>query len=43
LEFLPVVDAGKVLGLVPVTAVFQATASLTLTPEHEGIRFEQGD
>ena len=43
LEFLPVVEAGQILGLVPVTAVFQATASLTLTPEHEGIRFDQDD
>ena len=42
-DFLPVVEAGQVLGLIPVPAVFQAAASLTLTPEHEGIRFDQDD
>ncbi len=40
LEFLPVVENGAALGLVPVTAVFTATASLVLTPGDEGIRFE---
>ena len=41
LEFVPVVDDGHVLGLVPVTAIFQAAAALALTPEDEGIRFDQ--
>ena len=41
LEFVPVLDDGHVLGLVPVTAIFQAAAGLALTPEDEGIRFEQ--
>ena len=40
MEFIPVVDRGKVLGLVPVTQIFQSAASLALTPEHEGIRFD---
>ncbi|MHC4512770.1 MAG: CBS domain-containing protein [Planctomycetota bacterium] len=30
-----------VLGLVPVTQIFLAAAGLALTPEHEGIRFDQ--
>ncbi|MHC4811853.1 MAG: CBS domain-containing protein [Planctomycetota bacterium] len=41
LEFIPVVDNGHVLGLVPVTQIFLAAAGLALTPEHEGIRFDQ--
>ncbi len=40
-EYLPVVDNGHVRGLVPVTRIFLAAASLALTPEHEGIRFDQ--
>lgn len=43
IEFIPVLNARRVEGLIPVTAVFQTTAALTLTPEHEGIRFEQDD
>lgn len=41
LEFVPVVDAGRIEGLIPVTAVFQATAALALTPDDTGIRFDQ--
>jgi len=41
LDFVPVVDDRKPVGLVPITAIFQATASLALTPEHEGIRFDR--
>ena len=41
LEFVPVVDSGELLGLVPVTEIFQATAGLALTPEHEGIRMDR--
>lgn len=43
IEFIPVVEARRIEGLIPVTAVFQTTASLALTPEHEGIRFDQED
>ena len=41
LDFVPVTEQGKPVGLVPVTAIFQAVASIALTPEHEGIRFER--
>jgi CBS domain-containing protein len=41
LEFIAVVEDGAVLGIVPVTGVFQATVSLALTPDDEGIRFDQ--
>jgi predicted transcriptional regulator len=41
LEFMPVVDAGVAVGVLPVTAVFEAAANLALTPEDEGIRFDQ--
>jgi CBS domain-containing protein len=41
LEFVPVVEDKAVLGLVPVTEVFRATAALALTPDDEGIRFER--
>ena len=41
LEFVPVVDDGHVVGLVPVAQIFLAAASLALTPEHEGIRFDE--
>ncbi|MCB9877528.1 MAG: CBS domain-containing protein [Planctomycetes bacterium] len=41
LDFVPVVDEGRPVGLVPVTAIFQAAAALALTPEHEGIRFDR--
>lgn len=40
LAFLPVVEEKRALGLVPVTAVFQAVADLALTPEDEGIHFD---
>lgn len=40
-EYLPVVDKGHVRGLVPVTRIFLATATLALTPGNEGIRFDQ--
>ena len=40
LDFIPVVDNGHVHGLVPVTRIFLATASLALAPEDEGIRFD---
>lgn len=40
-DFVPVVDDGRPVGLVPVTAIFQAAATLALTPEHEGIRFDR--
>ncbi len=43
LEYIPVVEDGRPFGIVPVTAVFQATASLVLTPEDEGIRPDQAD
>ncbi len=43
MEFLPIVDAGRAFGLVPVTAIFQATASLALTSEDEGIQFDQAE
>ena len=41
LEFLPVLEDGRAVGLVPVTALFRATAALALTPEDQGIRFDQ--
>ena len=41
IEYLAVVEDGRPFGLVPVTAIFQATASLALTPDDEGIRFDQ--
>ena len=41
LEYLPVVAAGKAIGVVPVNALFAATAGLALTPEHEGIRLDR--
>ena len=40
LEYLPVVENEKLLGVVPVTAIFLATARLALTQQDEGIRFE---
>jgi CBS domain-containing protein len=40
LAFVPVVEDGRALGLVPITAVFQAVAALALTPEDEGIHFD---
>ncbi|MDP6928206.1 MAG: CBS domain-containing protein [Planctomycetota bacterium] len=41
LEFVPVVEGGRAVGLVPATSIFQAVASLALTPEHEGIRLDR--
>ncbi len=41
LDFIPVVEDDQLLGLVPITAVFQAVASLALTPEDEGIHFDE--
>jgi CBS domain-containing protein len=43
LEFIPVVDADRIQGIIPVGVVFQAAADLALTPEDEGIRFDQND
>ncbi|MCA8957770.1 MAG: CBS domain-containing protein [Planctomycetes bacterium] len=43
LEYLPVVENGRAVGVVPVTAIFDATAALVLRPEDEGIRFDQID
>ena len=40
LEYLPVVEHEKLLGVVPVTAIFLATAKLALTQQDEGIRFD---
>jgi len=37
MEFIPVVEGGRAIGLVPVNGIFQAAASLALTPEHRGI------
>ena len=41
LDFVPVVDDGRPVGLAPITAIFQSAASIALTPEHEGIRFDR--
>ncbi len=41
LEYIAVVKDGQVLGLVPVTAILKAAASLALTPEHEGIHLDE--
>ncbi len=38
LEYVAVVDGGRAVGLVPVTEIFKATASIALTPEDEGIQ-----
>lgn len=43
LEFIPVVDADHIQGIIPVGVVFQAAADLALTPEDEGIRFDQNE
>ena len=42
-EFIPVVDADRIQGIIPVGVVFQAAADLALTPEDEGIRFDQNE
>jgi CBS domain-containing protein len=41
IEVLPVVDAGRAIGLVPATELFYAVARLALTPDDEGIRLER--
>ena len=41
LDFVPVVDDGQPVGFVPITAIFQSAASIALTSEHEGIRFDR--
>lgn len=41
LDALPVVEEGKLRGVVPVVELFQKVAALTLTPEDEGIRLER--
>ena len=41
LDFVPVVDNGRPVGFVPVTEIFQCVASIALTAEHEGIRFDR--
>ena len=41
LDFVPVVDDGQPVGLVPITAIFQSAASIALTSEHEGIQFDR--
>jgi CBS domain-containing protein len=38
LEFLPVLEDGRAIGLVPVTELYYAVARLALTPDDEGIR-----
>lgn len=40
LEFIPVVEDRRIVGVVPITSVFQAAASLALLPDDEGIRFD---
>ena len=41
LDFVPVVDNGQPVGCVPITTIFQSVASIALTSEHEGIRFDR--
>ena len=41
LDFVPVVEDGRPVGLAPITALFQSAAGIALTPEHEGIRFDR--
>jgi len=41
LEYLPVVEEGRAIGLVPATELFYAVARLALTPDDEGIRLER--
>ncbi len=41
LAYIPVVEAGRLLGLVPISAVFQATAGVALTPELMGFRTDR--
>lgn len=41
LDFVPVVENGRPCGFLPVTVIFEAAASIALTPEHEGIQFDR--
>lgn len=41
LEYLPVVEDGRAIGLVAATELFYAVARLALTPDDEGIRLER--
>ncbi len=38
MEFVPVVENGRPLGVVPITAIFTAAAALALRPDDEGIQ-----
>ncbi len=40
IEFTPVLENDSVIGIVYVTEIFHAAASLTLTPDTEGIRLD---
>lgn len=40
LEFVPVVENGVAIGLVPITELFNTASALALTPEDEGIQIE---
>jgi CBS domain-containing protein len=37
MEVLPVIEEGRPVGVIPITRLFHAVASLALTPEDEGI------
>jgi CBS domain-containing protein len=37
MEFLPVLEGRRAIGLVPVNGIFHAAASFALTPKHRGI------
>lgn len=41
MDFVPVVEDGRPCGFVPITTIFEAAASIALTPEHEGIQFDR--
>jgi len=41
LQSIPVVEAGRVLGVVLVVDVYETVAQLTITPEDEGIRLDR--
>ena len=38
MEYIPVVENGRPLGVVPITAVFTEAAALALRPDDEGIQ-----
>jgi len=40
MEFIPVIEDGRAIGLIPIASIFHATANLALTPEDEGIRMD---